>query len=335
MKYAFWQTPKAGSLNRLSKHHSELGPLHLAHIRVDVDAIGLNFADIFAVTGLYSATPSGAFTPGLEFAGRIADVGNEVDHYAIGDRVMGLCRFGGYSTVIDATADMLWPIPDNWSISQGAGHLVQALTACYALHELGNVHPGQRVLIHSAAGGVGLRAMAICRALRVDAIGTVGSKEKQSLMADLGYSNVWVRQGNMAQQLADQTFDLVLDAIGGQVQWNSFHRLRPMGRMVVFGAATFTPRSHRPNYLRAAWQYLRRPRYDVMSMISSNRSVMAFNLIWLWQQRHKITPMLAHLDALDIGPPLISRSFDFDQAPQALQYLQSGQSIGKIVLITR
>ena len=125
----------------------------------------------------------------------------------------------------------------------------------------------------------------------------------------------------------------MLDGIGGEVQKASFDALSPMGRLVVFGAAQFTPGRNRPNYLAAAWHYLRRPKYDVMAMISDNKSVMAFNLIWLWQNGDHLRSLLQDMNRIDITPPHVGHEFGFHQAHEALQCLRSGKTIGKVVLL--
>ncbi|MED5388252.1 MAG: zinc-binding dehydrogenase [Pseudomonadota bacterium] len=332
--FDYWQTPRAGNMARLTLHTDSLPLLAENRARIRVYAVGLNFADIFALTGLYSATPSGAFTPGLEFAGEVVDVGPQCGGVAVGDRVMGVTRFGGYTTVIDSEPDYLIPLPDSWDFAQGAAWPAQTLTAWYALTHLGALQAEQQVLIHSAAGGVGLQAMKLVQALGAHPTGTVGSDGKASWLRQQGFEDVLVREADFAEQLQrdNRHFDLVLDAIGGRVQTASFDALNPMGRLVVFGAAEFTPSHNRPNYLKAAWRYLRRPRYDVMDMISSNRSVLAFNLIWLWEQKDRMQALLAELKAVPLPPPHVGHRFGFHQAHEALALLRSGQSMGKVVL---
>ncbi|MCG8393066.1 MAG: zinc-binding dehydrogenase [Pseudomonadales bacterium] len=329
-----WQTHKAGDIRRLQPTTQMLNALPANQVRVDVRAVGLNFADIFALTGLYSATPAGAFIPGLEFAGRVREVGGAVTEVAVGDRVMGVTRFGGYATVIDSDPAYLLPLPADWDFAQGAAWPAQTLTAWYALSRLGALHKGQRVLIHSAAGGVGLQAMKLTRALGGHPVGTVGRSQKARWLNEQGFEQVLTREKNFRGQLQrdNLTFDLVLDAIGGEVQQASFDALNPMGRLVVFGAAEFTPSGNRPDYLKALWRYLRRPRYDVMDMISSNRSVLAFNLIWLWEQTHHMQELLEELKAVPLAPPHVGHRFAFEDAHEALALLRSGQTIGKVVL---
>src|SRR5690606_28341214 len=129
--------------------------------RISVHYCGLNLADIFACLGLYSATPEGDFTPGLEFSGIIQDIDETTSAWKIGDRVCGLTRFGGYSETIDIDPWDLIRVPEQWSLAEGASFPVQAITAWYGLIRLGNLQQGHVCLIHSAAGGVGLHAMQI------------------------------------------------------------------------------------------------------------------------------------------------------------------------------
>lgn len=329
-----WQTPKAGNIASLTQHSERLTALPPNGVRIEVRAVGLNFADIFALTGLYSATPVGAFIPGLEFAGTVLETGDDAAGFAPGDKVMGVSRFGGYASIIDSAPDYLIPLPQNWDFAQGAAWPAQTLTAWYALTRLGALQPGQKVLVHSAAGGVGLQAMKLARALGGVPVGTVGNRDKAAWLGQQGFGAVLVREQDFARQLRREglRFDLVLDAIGGKVQQASFDALNPMGRLVVFGAAEFTPSGTRPDYLRALWRYLRRPRYDVMDMISSNRSVLAFNLIWLWEQKAQMKALLAELNDVPLPPPHVGHRFPFGDAHAALDLLRSGQSVGKVVL---
>lgn len=329
-----WKTSRAGAISRLKLVTEKLNVLAQDSVRVEVKAVGLNFADIFALTGLYSATPKGAFIPGLEYSGVISEIGAGVTDFNVGDRVMGVTRFGGYVDTLDTATEHLQLLPDNWNFAQGAAYLVQTLTAWYALSTLGQLKKGQQVLVQSAAGGVGLQAMKICKALGAHPVGFVANEEKVALLKSLGFEQSFVRQQPFARQLAqlDLHPDLVLDAVGGEIQSASFNALKPMGRLIVFGAAEFTPGKNRPNYLKAAWQYLKRPKYDVMEMISENKSVMAFNLIWLWNETGLMAELVSQMNSIELAPPHVGHSFAFTQAHQAIECLRSGQTVGKVVL---
>ena len=334
-----WQIPRAGDLARLQLVDDTLdGPADDC-VTVRVVAAGLNFADVFACLGLYSATPSGPFVPGLEFAGIVEAVGSSVECWTNGQPVMGLTRFGGYATHVNIDARYLWPLPSGWSMEQGAGHLVTSLTAFYALRELGALQPEQLALVQSAAGGVGLAALALIERMGGEAIGTVGQAAKTAVTG-LAAERIIVRDSrNFGRQLdealtaADRDgFDLVLDAIGGNTFWPVYNRVRPGGRLVTFGAADLMPSGRRPNYAKLGWQYWQRPKLDPLAMISDNRSVMGFNLIWLWDRVEQMRRLYTGLSTLQPPPPHIGRSFPFAQAPAALHYLQSGNSVGKVIL---
>ena len=154
---------KAGNLANMKLVESTLAPAQAHEVSIAIKTIGLNFADCFAIWGLYSATPKGIFTPGLEFAGEVIAVGSDVSEYKVGDQVMGVTRFGAYTTHLNLDHRYLSPLPKDWSHEEGAAFLVQVLTAYYGLIPLGNLQEGGTVLIHSGAGGVGLLANKIAK----------------------------------------------------------------------------------------------------------------------------------------------------------------------------
>lgn len=338
-----WCMTKAGSLDRLVKQREPVAEPGPGDVRVTVGAIGLNFADIFACMGLYSATPSGPFIPGLEFAGTVEAVGANAGAWRPGDRVIGLTRFGAYATSVTVGARYLHPLPAGWTVADGAAFPVQALTAWYAIDELGACKPGDAVLVQSAAGGVGLNALVLLRARGARVVATIGDESKRAfLMEHAGFASrqIIVRdRRRFAAQLDDALaanglagFNLVLDAVAGPFLKPAYRRLCPAGRLVVYGSADLTPASSRPNWLRLAARYLRRPRIDPLTMIEHNKSVMGFNLIWLWDDVDRLAPAYDILARDITAPPHIGRRFRFDEAPAALRYLQRGKSVGKVVL---
>src|SRR4051812_9483116 len=158
-----YRMQKAGSIRNLKRVTENIDEPKADEVCVRVKAIGLNFADIFAMQGLYSATPPGSFIPGLEFSGEVIAIGQGVTDWKPDDKVMGATKFGGYVSHINIHHRYIVPLPTGWTIEQGAGFLVQGLTAYYALTALGNLTKGMTVLIHSAAGGVGILANRICK----------------------------------------------------------------------------------------------------------------------------------------------------------------------------
>lgn len=343
-----WQLPRAGSLARLERRDDTLPDPGPGEARVRVEAVGLNFADLFAAQGLYSATPPGAFVPGLECAGVIEALGEprQGDHrFAIGDRVIALTRFGAYATALNVGTAYLRAVPAGWSPAEAAAWPVQGLTAWYGLVPLGDVGAGDLVLVQSAAGGVGLIALDMLAALGARPLAVVGQPAKRRFLVEqrgLPGDAVVVRDSRRFDAqleaalaaLGHPGFDCVLDAVLGRTFRPAFERLRPEGRYVLFGAAEFMSRGARPDYLRLALDYLRRPRLDPLAMISSNRSLMAFNLIWLWEHAARLPAAYAELERLAPRPPHVGATFPFDRAPEALRLLQGGGTIGKVVLET-
>jgi alcohol dehydrogenase len=337
-----WRIPKAGSLARLALIEEPLHAPAAGEVQVEVAAVGVNFADVFACLGLYSATPPGSFVPGLECAGYVRRIGAGVTSWREGDAVIVLTRFGGYASHLNVDARTLWPVPAGWSIEEAAAYPVQALTAWYGLVALGNARAGSVALVQSAAGGVGLNALQALARLGAHPVAVVGSMAKRDWLIQrfgLAPATVVLRDARYEaaldaalNHLGVRGFDVVLDAVHGSTFHAGFDRLAPEGRYVLYGAADFMSEGRRPNYLRLAWQYLRRPRLDPLAMIPQNRALLAFNLIWLWEQADRLPESMRSTLALIPGQPHIGERFDFADVPAALAAIQSGRTTGKLVL---
>ena len=177
-----WRSRQLGSIDNL-----ELEEIQIAEAlapdcaRVRVGAIGLNFADVFSVLGLYAAFSEQPplSVAGLEFAGTVEEAGAACG-YAVGDRVFGFTRFGAFADSVTQRGKLLRPTPAGWTDAEAAALLVQGLTAYYGLAKLGAATAGSRVLVHSAAGGVGMLSLEICAALGCDAVGVVSSEAKKA-----------------------------------------------------------------------------------------------------------------------------------------------------------
>lgn len=330
----FYLVKKTGSLRNLKLHHAEIPTIEKGKVLIDVKSVGLNYADIFAIMGLYSATPKGPFIPGLEFSGEV--LASDSPDFVPGQKVMGVTRFGGYDSHIVADPNYLFPLPEGWSFEEGAAFPVQTFTAYYALRTLGDLKNGQTVLIHSAAGGVGLQANRIAKKFNAYTIGVVGTEAKIEMLKREGFDKAIVRGKHFRKELGTaldgRPLNLVLEATGGKYFYHSYNMLAPMGRLVAYGSAQFTPSSHRPNYISLIFRYLFRPRVDPLTMIKSNKSVMAFNLIWIYEQKELMKEMLIEIEKLRLPAPIVGHRFNFSQMGEALTLFQSGKTIGKVVL---
>lgn len=330
----YYQVTKKGSLKNLKHFTGPVPTLIAGRVLIEVKAIGLNYADLFAIMGLYSATPKGEFIPGLEYCGVVL-ASNSIQ-FKEGDKVMGVTRFGGYDSHILADPDYLMGLPEGWSFAEGAAFPVQTLTAQYALFPLGNLQQGQTVLIHSAAGGVGLQANRIAKRAGAYTIGVVGNESKLPVLKEEGYDAMLVRgphfKRDLATALSGRELNLVLESSGGKYFKYSYDALAPMGRIVAYGSAQFTPESDRPNYITLLFKYLFRPRVDPLSMITSNKSVLGFNLIWLYERNAILKNLLIEINKFSLPPPRVGHRFPFAQMAKAIELFKGGTTIGKVVV---
>ncbi|NOX65767.1 MAG: zinc-binding dehydrogenase [Chlorobi bacterium] len=336
MNRLIYKIDKTGSLGNLKLHEENLPFPKENEVTIEVKSIGLNFADIFAMLGLYSATPKTPFIPGLEYSGIITQKGERVNNFNIDDKVMGLTRFGAYSNFLNIDSSYLIQLPEIWNYEDGAAFLVNGLTAYYALIELGNIKSNKTVLIHSAAGGVGIYANRIAKMFDAFTIGTIGSSSKTEQCKKEGYDKIIVRGKNFKRQLKEKlnerNLDIVLECIGGRIFKDSFALLAPQGRLITYGSANFNTKNIKFGFPKLIYNYLTRPKIDPLQMINANRSVMGFNLIWLWEQKEKMSEMFKKLNDLHLEKPLIGKTFTFNEVHSAISFLQSGKSIGKVVV---
>ncbi|TGM56044.1 zinc-binding dehydrogenase [Leptospira biflexa] len=336
MQREVYRIHKTGSIDHLQQKKEMLRPPENDEVTVEVRAIGLNFADVFSVYGLYSATPKGSFIPGLEFSGKIVKIGPNVKDFEVGDQVFGVTRFGAYTTHLNISEKTIFTLPKDWTMQDGASFAVQALTAYYALIPLGQVKEGDHVLVHSAAGGVGIMAGHIIQKKKAIAIGLVGDSVKFSILKEVGYDFFLTRSPNFKEEmhkiLKGAPLKIVLECLGGRYFHDSYDLLAPMGRLVTYGSANFTPSHSFRNWFSIVYSYLTRPKIDPLSMISDNKSVLGFNLIWLWNEIDELRKHFSELMMLSLPKQTIGHQFSFDSMHDALRTMQSGHTIGKIVI---
>ena len=336
MKRKAYRINKAGSINKLKLMEENLPEPNNNEITIEVKSIGLNFADLFAIQGLYSATPKGSFVPGLEYSGIVLKTGSDVKDFKAGDKIMGAIRFGAYTTHLNIDSRYVLKIPEGWSFEEGAAFIVQALTAYYALVELGNIKKDYTVLIHSAAGGVGIYANRIAKKFDAYTIGTISSESKRNFLLNEGYDDVIFRNNNFEERLkkalGERKLNIVLESIGGKIYEDSFKALAPSGRIIIYGGAQFMSHSSRPNYLNVLYKFLTRPKIDPLALSNINKSVMGFNLIYLWDRPDDLQKMAEEILKLNLNKPFIGKVFSFNHLLDGLRYFQKGKNIGKVIV---
>ncbi|HAI58876.1 MAG TPA: zinc-binding dehydrogenase, partial [Xanthomonadaceae bacterium] len=266
-------------------------------------------------------------------------IGDGVEGWRIGDRAIGVTLFGGYTSAICLPADRVFALPAALSFEQGAALPTVFLTAWFMAHRQVHPEPGERWLVHSAAGGVGGALLQLARLAGVEATAVVGASHKIDAAKALGAAHVidksTVDWCAAARRIAPGGFHAVFDANGVSTLQASFEALAPMGKLVVYGFASMLPKNGRPNWPKLAWDWWRTPRFNPLTMTTSNRSVLAANLSFLAAEAPLLRRgMLWLLERFADGrllPPAVE-VFALDDAASAHRRIESGQSVGKLVL---
>jgi len=331
--------PKIGEPDVLELREAPDPELAPGEVRVRVEASGINFADILARMGLYPDAPKLPAVVGYEVAGTVDGVGEGVEDFRDGDRVVCMTRFGGYSDVVCAPQATIRAIPDDLTFEGAASIPVNYLTAWLMLVRLGTVRRGEKVLVHACAGGVGLAAVQICNHFGAEVIGTA-SAGKHDRLREMGVAScIDYRTQDFEEEVSELTggrgVDIVLDAVGGESFAKSYRCLDSFGRLFVFGVSSLAPGSKRRigAALMGLW---RMPKFKPLSLMSFNRGVFGVNLGHLWHRGDEMTAMLGEIvDLFADGTfkPVVDRSFPFAEAAAAHQYIQDRKNFGKVVLV--
>jgi NADPH:quinone reductase-like Zn-dependent oxidoreductase len=334
---------KPGGYDRLVvEEHPDLSP-GPDEILIAVEAVGVNYADCVTRMGLYASARHYVgypITPGFEVAGRVQATGQRITDLRPGTPVMAVTRFSGYATQLIARRHQVMPLPEPLSLLQAAAFPAVSLTAWFALFELAHPRAQETILVHSAAGGVGGMLVQLGRIAGCRVVGVVGAPHKieavQALGADAVIDKSSQHLWREAERLAPGGYDIILDANGVATLGGSYRHLAPIGRLVVYGFHSMLPRhGGLPGKLRLAWNYWRTPRFSPFSLTTRNRSVLGFNLSFLFDKQSLMEAGLRQLRQwLEDGklqPPRVS-VYPFGRAAQAHRDLESGQTVGKLVL---
>jgi len=299
---------------------------------VDVRAAGVNFADVMARMGLYMAAPKPPSVLGYEVAGTVSALGDGVTRFALGQRVMAGTRFGGYAERIVTRAENALPLPERLTFEEGAAIPVNYATAAAALVRYSNVQAGERVLLHAAAGGVGVAATQIAKARGAEVWGTASPGKHDAIRA-LGVDHpIDYTRPNWEKALPK--LDLVMDAIGGRSFRQGYELLRPGGRLVCFGASSLVQGETR-SIVGAVRTLLAMPRFNLVKQMESSKAVIGLNLLALWDEFGELAAWLDPVVAmLERGParPVVAAAVPFARAPEAHRILGERRNVGKVVL---
>jgi len=284
-------------------------------VLINVEAGGLNFADLMTARGGYAGTPKPPLIAGREFAG--LDPG--------GRRVMGYTQWAAFAQQTAAYRGLLWPVPAGWTAEQGAAFPVNFFTAYFAFWKAGLIDKpaGARVLIHAVAGGVGTAAVQVGKILGVEMYGTSSSDDKLARVRELGLQHgINYKQKDYVEAIRDLTngegVDAVFEMLGGEHVAKSVRCVRDFGHVIVYGSATGET-----------------PNLDTRVLYAKGASVHGLWLTYLSQNRTLMETAWKQLSEWLAGgklQPVIGKVFAFKDARAAYTLMQEGKNYGKIIL---
>ncbi len=280
---------------------------------------------------------------GYEVAGEVESVGDGVSEYSVEDRVFAGTRFGGQQELVTVDADQVWPLPENFSFEQGAAFPVNYATAYAALVIMGSLREGDRVLIHAAAGGVGISATQLAKNRMAEIFGT-SSPSKHDAIREQGVQHpIDYRNNDFEEEVNRITdgegVDLIIDALGPTSFRKDYRLLRPGGRLIMYGLSEAQDEKGRSirkalsSAVRAPFATM--PWWKSLSMMNENKGVFGLNMLsWMDEEGlDRVTDQL--IPELEQGRinPVVSEAFPFDKAGEAHQFIADRKNIGKVVLV--
>jgi len=330
---------KAGPPEVLQVRESPDPTAKAGEIRIAVKAAGINFADLMARLGLYPDAPKIPCVVGYEVSGTVDQVGPSTVGFSVGDRVFGMPRFGGYSDTIVVPAAQAFHMPDKMSFEEAAALPVVYITAHHMLLYTGTLRPGMKVLLHSAAGGVGLAAIDLLRAHNCEIIGTA-SPGKHDFLRERGVahcidSGADVQAAVRALVGGNGKIDVVCNPVGGASWKRDYDLLAPGGRLICYGVSTIAPGER-----RSLWSLLKfvfgLAWWTPIGLMNDNKTVSGVNMGHLFDHVEILRPQFEALVRMyEAGQihPFVDKSFTFNDAPAAHQYLHDRKARGKLLLV--
>ena len=316
----------------------EKDPLPIrGEVVVRIHRAGINFADLMMRQGLYGSNPDFPFTPGYEASGEIIRIGDAVEGFKIGDRVLAMTGFGGYSEQISISSDRVFKLPESITFDQAAAIPVTYGTAYHMLFHLGRISPGDTVLIHHAAGGVGTAVAQLCRVAGASTIIGTASSSKKDFVESRGVKFVARESEDFVKICKEMTegkgVHHAIDPVGGKNLMRSYKATRRGGKVYFFGASSAV-RGDRRSFLTAFRMWLNTPKFDPLKMMSSNKAGFGVHMGLLDDP----SIFKGHLNALskmlEEGEidPVIDGVWRFERVSDAQMHMHNRMNKGKILL---
>ena len=313
-------------------------PIHASgQVLIKVESFGLNFADVMARNGMYEDAPPKPCVLGYDVSGTIEMIGEGVTHLKKGDRVTAMTRFGGYAeyAITDARATAV--IPDSMDTSTATALTTQYCTAYFAAAEMVNLHPGDKVLIQSGAGGVGTALIQFAKFKQCEIFSTAGSEEKIQYLRELGVHHpINYTTQDFEKEVKKITngkgLDVIFDAVGGRSVKKGFRSLTAGGRIVCYGASDMTNKN--------LWGKLKSAIgfgfYHPVMLMMPSKTMIGVNMLSVADQHPEVLQRclteVVKLTATGVFTPNIGKVFQASEIAAAHEYLEKRKSIGKIAI---
>ncbi|KAG7506976.1 synaptic vesicle membrane protein VAT-1-like [Solea senegalensis] len=329
-----------GGYDKVKLQVKTLSPpqLQAGEVLVRVKACGLNFAELMGRQGLYDPLPPPPVTMGMEGAGIIEAVGKDVEDKKVGDRVIAMSRSGMWQEFVVVSNERTFLMPDQMSFEEGAAIPVNYLTAYMMLFDMANLKPGKSVLIHMAAGGVGIAATQLCRTVPdVTVFGTASAAKHETISQGGVTHPIDYRTKDYAEEIhkiSPKGVDIVLDPLGGSDTQKSFNLLKPMGSLIVFGAANCVTGQKR-SLLALAKIWYNQLSLSALKLMTTNKAIGGFHLGYITDEQLFSGAMAKLLELYNQGKikPHIDSCHHFEEVVNAMRRMHERQNIGKVILL--
>jgi len=306
-------------------------------ICVRIHKAGVNFAELMMRQGIYGSNPDFPFTPGYEAAGEVIGIGDGVKSHNVGDRVLAMTGFGGYSEKVCLDARRVVPIPESVSFDQAAAIPVTYGTSFHMLVHLGRIEEGDTVLIHHAAGGVGTAVAQLCKAFGASLVIGTASTPKREFVESMGMRFVDRENEDFVNVCKEMTggkgVHHAIDPVGGKHLMRSFKSLRKGGKLYYFGASAAVS-GQRRSRLSEIRMWLSMPRFDPLRLMSSNKAIFGIHMGLLEDEsifKEHLSSLSKMLQRGEIDP-VIDSIWRFEKVAEAQMHMHDRKNRGKILL---
>lgn len=337
---AIYLTKHGASKNAFEIKETDIPDINDDEVVIEVKSVGLNFADVLARRGLYPDAPKNPAVLGYDVAGILHKKVKNIEHVELGQRVVALTRFGGYAEYAKTFGEGVVALPDNVSFEEATALATQGCTAYFCAEESVQLHAGDNVLVHAAAGGVGSLLVQIAKHKGCKVFGTASTK-KQDYLKELGvdvpidYTQKAFEKVITSHIKDENGLDVIFDSIGGPTFKKGMKLLGQGGRIVSYGAASQMDKGKK-SLVATLKVGLGFGIYSPIPLLMSSQGIITVNMLRIADHRKhifgKVFAEVMKLSETGVLKPKVGKVFSADQIAEAHEYLEQRSSIGKVVV---